>query len=353
MLGNLTILIGGSYGSEGKGVISAYLAPEFDWAVRSGGPNAGHSFKYMGDKIVMQSIPCAWINPKAKLAIAAGGMVEPDRFFEELAMIESYDFGIGHRIYIDPQAVILDENARAAEGGTAGDMHTNIGSTGEGVGAARIMRIARRQALFGIPPVKLACEVKELLPYLSSTPISERLYQALHSGENILLEGTQGSGLSLLHGPYPFVTSADTNAAQLLADVGLSPRSLSDIIMVCRTYPIRVAGNSGPMHAEISWEELSKRIGKPVLEHTTVTKKVRRIGEWDDDLFMRSVRLNEPTQIALTFVDYLNPEDEGKTSWDDLSKTTKSFVARLEKMSGVPVSLLGTGGENWEIIDRR
>jgi adenylosuccinate synthase len=353
MAGKLGILVGGSYGSEGKGVVAAHIAEEYDWAVRSGGPNAGHSFKYQGDKIVMQSIPCNWINMDSQLAIAAGGMVEPEKLFEEIEIISQYDPGIEERLYIDPQAVVLDETAQNAEGGVGGSMHENIGSTGEGCGAVRIMKIARQQNLFGIPPATLARDCDDLKPFLSTDPVSLLVNEALGDNRNVLLEGTQGSGLSLHHGPWPKCTSADTNAAQLLADVGIGPRAVTDVIVVFRTFPIRVAGNSGPMFNELTWEDISERLGRPVEERTTVTKKVRRIGDWDDSLFIQSIQLNTPTQIALTFVDYLAPEDEGKTSWDDLSHTTKSFVERIERMSNVPVTLLGTGGPDWAIVDRR
>lgn len=77
--------------------------------------------------------------------------------------------------------------------------------------------------------------------------------------------------------------------------------------MVIRTYPIRVAGNSGPMENEISWDELSRRTGMDLCERTTVTKKVRRVAEFDDGLFLNSCTLNAPTELALTFADYVDP----------------------------------------------
>jgi adenylosuccinate synthase len=175
---------------------------------------------------------------------------------------------------------------------------------------------------------------------------------ARERGENTLLEGAQGAGLSLIHGPWPYVTSTDTNASQMAADIGLPPRFINRTVLVVRSHPIRVAGNSGPLKNEITWAELSKRLGKEVEEKTTVTRKIRRIGEWDDDLFMAAVRINAPTSIALMFADYINPADEGKTRFGDLSVKTKSFVKYLESMSGVPVSLIGTGGHGWKIVDR-
>lgn len=123
--------------------------------------------------------------------------------------------------------------------------------------------------------------------------------------------------------------------------------------MVVRTFPIRVAGNSGPLRDEVDWKYISDRLGRDTLERTTVTKKVRRIGLWDDDLFLKSVQLNAPTQLALTFADYLNPDDEGVDDYGGLSPITTEFVEYLEKLSEAPVTFVGTGGPDWQLIDRR
>ena len=178
---------------------------------------------------------------------------------------------------------------------------------------------------------------------------------AYDQGASILIEGTQGCGLSLVHGPWPMCTSHDTNAAQMLADIGLSPMLVTDIILVVRANPIRVAGNSGPLNNEITFEQLSERLGKEVREYTTVTKKLRRIGEWDQSLFINSVYINRPTQLALMFVDYISTEDEGK-KFSDFSEKTKQFIEKLEKTSKVKVTMACSGWSeeksNWVITDR-
>lgn len=105
-----------------------------------------------------------------------------------------------------------------------------------------------------------------------------------------MLEGTQGTGLSLYHGPYPYVTSRDTTVAGCLADAGISPSRVRKVIMVCRTYPIRVESpsgkTSGPMSREIDWKEVSRRSGVPEselreAEVTSTTKRKRRVSEFD------------------------------------------------------------------------
>jgi adenylosuccinate synthase len=266
-----------------------------------------------------------------------------------LEAIREVDPTIDDRLIIDAQAGALDRSFHEEEGGTEGELHQRIGSTGEGVGAARIARICRDPSRFKL--VKDIADEYGLQRYLrENTP--KLLQQYLDSGQNILLEGTQGSGLSLIHGPWPYVTSHDTNAAQLAVDAGIPPMLVNRILLVARTYPIRVAGNSGPLKNELAWEEISQRIGKQVVERTTVTNKIRRVGEWDEELLDNAITLNRPTSIAITFIDYLSPQDEGKTQWEDLSDTAKQFVRYVESRFRVRVSLIGTGGPNWSIVDR-
>src|SRR5207249_9540171 len=109
--------------------------------------------------------------------------------------------------------------------------------------------------------VKLARNIPELRPFVRET--REVLDRAFVDRRRVFLEGTQGTGLSLYHGHYPYVTSRDTTVAGCLAEAGISPRRVRKIIMVCRTYPIRVQspaeGTSGPMSQPITWREISQR----------------------------------------------------------------------------------------------
>lgn len=323
--GKLTVLIGGQYGSEGKGAIAAYLADSYDIHVRVGSPNAGHTIYWAGEKHVMQSIPCGWINPNAKIVIGRGALLNMKQFMKELVHIMQYYPHFMERLFIDPEAGVLDEKFKEEEGGVYGEMHKRIGSTGEGVGPARVARINRDPKIFR--RFKEIADDYDLSKCMyENTPKLVAEYK--NSGSNVLIEGTQGSGLSLLHSHYPYCTSIDTNASGIISEVGVSPLSVTDILMICRTYPIRVAGNSGPMKNEITWDELNKRImkagGKGVKsERTTVTHKIRRIAEWDDDLFDQSVILNAPTEIALTFADYIDPSLYGTDSTKDVNNSVE------------------------------
>lgn len=304
--GKLTVLVGGQYGSEGKGAVVARIADEYTIHVRVGSPNAGHTIYWNGAKHVMQSIPCGWINSYAQIVIGRGALLNMKQFMKELVHVLQYYPDFLNRLYIDAEAGILDEKFHEEEGGTEGEMHRRIGSTGEGVGPARIARLQRDPSKFRrFKDVAEEYGLECCVTY--NTPLFIANLQDI--GIDILIEGTQGSALSLLHSHWPYCTSVDTNAAGIISEVGIAPSRVTDVLMVCRTFPIRVAGNSGPMHGEISWDQIVDTHGKPVTpEKTTVTHKVRRIAEWDDALFAQSCLLNAPTEIALTFADYVDPD---------------------------------------------
>ena len=278
--GKLTVLVGGQYGSEGKGAIAARIANDYKVHVRVGSPNAGHTIYWNGEKHVMQSIPCGWINPNADIVIGRGALLNMKQFMKELVHILQYYPDFLSRLYVDAEAGILDEKFHEQEGGTEGEMHRRIGSTGEGVGPARVARINRDPNNFRqFKDVADEYGLQKCIMY--NTP--KFLAKIQDAGFNIMIEGTQGSGLSLLHSHWPYCTSIDTNAAGIISEVGIAPSRVTNVLMVCRTYPIRVAGNSGPMENEISWDELNRRmkdagyIGELTPEKTTVTHKAESL----------------------------------------------------------------------------
>lgn len=336
----ITALIGGQYGSEGKGTIIAHVANEFNVHVRVGGPNAGHSFYHDGKPWVMQQIPCGWINPHALLYIGPGGMVHPPLLKKELDLLDSAGYLFHNRFFIHPKASILSDAHHHQEGGVEGELHHRIGSTGEGVGACRIARLKREPAWFSTVQGGLS-EHPWMEPYVG--------IPRQRDDWNVLLEGTQGFGLSLIHGEWPHVTTMCTGVTQLLADSGFPWSAMAGAIAVVRTYPIRVAGNSGPMAGELTWGYISERVGRPIQEKTTVTKKIRRVGSWDEDLFVRMCEVNRPTAIALTFMDYYDPAMENA---DSFTPEAERFISYLEHLSNCPVKYVGVGGPEWKVLDR-
>lgn len=343
--GKLVVLVGGQYGSEGKGAIAKHLAYDFNVHVRVGSPNAGHTFYWNGEKHVQQSIPCGWINPFATIVIGRGALLNMKQLMKELVHILSYNPDFLNRLKIDAKAGVLDEHFHQEEGGTEGEMHKRIGSTGEGVGPARIARIQRDPEKFRLfEDVAVEYGLEKCVTY--DTP--KLLADLQDRGKNIMIEGTQGSGLSLLHSHWPYCTSIDTNAAGIISEVGLAPSRVTDVLMVCRTFPIRVAGNSGPMQNEISWDELNSRLHCSIqAERTTVTKKIRRIAEWDQDLFEQSLLLNAPTSIALTFADYVDPSVKNVNLIEEVKKS-KELNEFIDSKRGLRplLQFIGTGPDS-------
>jgi adenylosuccinate synthase len=347
------VLIGGQYGSEGKGNIVHYLAPEYDVLVRVGGPNAGHKvFRRGQDPFTFHQVPSGAIaNPTAKLVIGAGAVISLKALQDEIAKL---DLNI-NRLLIDPQAMVIEDEDIAWE---VQQLRDQIASTAQGVGKATARKIMHR---FPGSDVRLVRDVPVLKHYVQDT--IEFFAQCLSGGKRIMLEGTQGTSLSIHHGPYPHVTSRVTSAPGCLAEAGLSPRHVRKVVMVCRTYPIRVGDTdtgqtSGPMSAPLELKEIARRSGIPIkelekTERTSTTKRKRRIAEFDWAQLRRSLLLNGPTDIALTFADYLGVANRTAFRYEQLNEETLRFVEEVEKVAGVPVSLISTAFNDRNVIDRR
>jgi len=343
------VLIGGQFGSEGKGNIVGHIAPEYDLLVRVGGPNAGHLVYAEPKPEKYYHLPSGTRRaPNAKLLLGPGAVIYPKKLLEEIAE-HKID---AERLTIDPRAMIITDADREEEAKRFG----SISSTAQGVGIASARKMTGRSDYKEERAAFLARDCDVLQPYLRSA--RQVLADAMVAGQRILLEGTQGTALSLHHGDYPHVTTRDTTVSGCLADAGIPPSNIRKVIMVCRTYPIRVGGPSGPMAHEVNMAEIHGRSGIPLeelekTERTTTTDRPRRIAEFDWLQFRDSVQLNGPTDIALTFVDYFAVKNRDAFRFEQLSQETISFVEEIERISGRPVSLLSTDF-NWRnVIDRR
>jgi adenylosuccinate synthase len=339
------VLVGAQWGSEGKGHIAWYLAREYDVLMRVGGPNAGHSTI---DPYKFHLLPSGTIvNPRAKLLIGPGATVTVDTLLREIR-----DCNVNNdRLTIDPQVMVIEPSDAMYEKDTLHD----IGSTAQGGGYAAARRLMRSR-LRDAPPVRLACDVPELVPYVR--PGLDVLEDAYRNGLRVFVEGTQGTGLSLYHGPFPHVTSRDTTVSGTLAECGIPPRRVRRSIMVVRSYPIRVGGESGPLPQEISWDVVAERANLNVeelrkREITTTTKRPRRVGEFDWELFRRACTLNGPTDLALSFVDYLDGRNQDARRFERLSEGAIRFIEELERVGDANVSLISTRFHPRSIIDRR
>jgi adenylosuccinate synthase len=337
------VIVGGEYGSEGKGNIAFHLAPEYDLLIRVGGPNAAHKvYLPSGEIFTHFSLPSGTQAGQAELAIGPGAVIYPPELLSEIARCDVSE----ERLSIDPKAMVIETADKELE---AADLKTRIGSTASGTGSATARRVMRGA------DVRLAREVEDLHPYVRST--AEILERAYTAHKRIMLEGTQGSGLSLHHGPYPFVTSRDTTVAGCLAEAGVAPARVRKVIMVVRSYPIRVGGKSGDMTCELNWSDIEHRSGLAGLaekELTSKTNRLRRVGEFEWDLLRRGALLNAPTDIALTFADYLSSKNAEAWRFEQLTEDTIRFVDEIERVTGARVSLISTGFmPHRGVIDRR
>jgi len=329
-----TVVVDGFYGDGGKGKIVSYLAVSDDAAVcvRGGvGPNAGHTVVKDGVKYKLRMVPCGFVNERTLQLIGPGVVVNPEIFLKE---VEETD--IEGRVGLDPQCAIIEP--KHIELDRKGHLKEKIGTTGTGTGpcnADRAMRTA-----------KMAREIPELEPYIKDVP--QLVNDALDRGENVILEGTQGTYISLYHGGYPYVTSNDVCAAAICSDVGVGPTRVDEVVLVCKAYVTRVG--AGPLEGEISYEE-AKRRGWD--EYGTVTGRQRRAAPFNHRLAKRAAMINGATQLAITKLDILYPQCKGASSYDDVPDEGKAFIAEIEEKVGLPVTLIGTGPGVEEIVDRR
>ena len=359
--GSLTIVFGGQFGSEGKGQIVGHLARQrkYSHAVRVGGPNAGHTFLLPnGKKQVLQSIPIAcFMDSGVAGVIGPAGVIIPELLDKEWQAACDYLDPYNPSLLIDQNVAVINRGHMAQE---AASLTERIGSTGEGVGAVTADKVMRKTSTQ--VDRKLAdhwAEGPEFFGLESGVDTAKLINNMLFKhGRDVLVEGTQGFGLSLHTGGfYPYCTSRECTPQGILGDAGISPMSAASVesIMVLRTYPIRVGGNSGPLRDEIDWETLGKRTNGYVAEpeRTTVTKKVRRIAEWDWELAYRATQICRPTALALTFFDYWYPEIATAVDSSALSSIMWARVNEIEFKLGVPVKYISTGFGTVITVGRR
>lgn len=342
----LTVIVGGQFGSEGKGKLSAYLSQRdnTDVVVRCGSTNSGHTVVQDGQKWELRMIPAGFVQPTAQLMLPAGSLIDLEVLKREIEAT-----GVTQdRLLIDERAGIIEPSD--IQGERDSNLWGQFGSTQSGVGHALSRRIMRR------PDFRIAKDVPELRDLARIGDVSYEVNGAVQRGDNVIVEGTQGYGLSIYHTvEFPYATSRDTTAAGFLAEVGLAPKLVDEVIMAVRTYPIRVAGNSGPLPNEITWEDIQRRSGSPdpVTELTTTTKRVRRVAEFELDLTQRAAVVNGATSIAVHGIDYFDHSNRNHSTFDSLNFEAKSFISLLEQKIGIPVPFIGYGPHTGEFIDRR
>ena len=294
-------IIGMQYGSEAKGALSGFLAyhhaPETFMANWS--PNAGHT--YIGDdgKIVRRCIPIgAYVSPAAKVVLLGpGSIIDP-----QILLAELDDLHIDITVVIHPNAAIV-ETSHVLKEETSPEMH-DIGSTRKGAGEAAIGRMRRHTNNSNVAKGSTLQRDSIFARVIVS---ADAYHDYLDMARVVQVEGCQGHSLSMYNGFYPYVTSRDTSIHQLKADIAWHDAHPLEVYGCIRTFPIRVAGTSGPCYndqREHSWEVMGV-----MPEITTVTKKKRRVFTFSPTQIHKAMQINEVHHTYLSGCDYLDKDD--------------------------------------------
>lgn len=347
--GRAVAVVGMQYGSEGKGGIVSYLSKIANAVVRTGGANAGHTMYHQGHAVTLQQIPCGWASGQAKLVLGVDAVIHLPTLIREIELLKRASVAIHNRLFIDRRATVATavHITREQERGLAQAISSTSSRARYGIAEAVADRVLRSHETC------FAEDVVSLQSYLCDTV--DLLNSELDSDGIVLFEGTQGALLSLLHGPYPYVTSRDTTAQALFTAAGVNPYGFDvDVIGVVRRYPIRVAGNSGPFGSdvnEITWEQVAAVAGTAtdLTEYTSVTGLPRRVADFSWTDFSRACMLNRPTELAFTFADHI---DWSVHNRERLTESVVAFMNQLETVARSNVTLLKTGPDTLIDLDR-
>lgn len=333
----ITLVIGGQYGGEGKGKIAAFLSSkeEFTAVCRTGGVNSKHTVVQNGKQYDLRQIPtAAAVRMPAKIIYGAGSLVHVPTLFEEMKLLNVPRSAI----LIDKQTGIITEDCILDERGDP--LYKELGSTLTGVNYATARRALRK--------LTLAKDVPELQGMTGD--VAETLARYIQSGKNILVEGHQSMGLSNYHGDYPYTTSRDSTAAELLSELGVGPRVALRIIVVIKAFPTR--NHNGRLPNEMTITEADalgiEEYGGGSWGIKNNRRRVARIEHQD---IRRAVLLNTATELALTGADYLDHKLIRATSSSNLSAEVQSFIRDIENAAEVPVTLISTGPQTEAMIE--
>lgn len=329
-----TVVVGGFFGDEGKGKLTAYLAlRDHPTIVARGGvgPNAGHTVQVQGKTYSLRMIPSGFVSRESRLLIGPGVLVNPDILLKEIEITETKD-----RVGVDNQCAIIEQKHIDQESQSE-HLAKKIGVTKTGVGTCNADRALRS--------AKLAKDIPELSGFL--TDVSEEIGKALDEERRVLIEGSQGTFLSLYHGTYPYCTTKDVCASAICSDVGIGPTQVDDVIVVFKAFVTRVG--EGHLEGQLTEEETRRRGWQ---EFGTVTRRPRRAAPFNFDLARKAVQLNGATQAGITKIDVVFPEAMGLRRFEDLPVRAREFVDKVEKAIGIPATLIGTGPSSEDLIDR-
>ncbi len=334
------ILLGLQWGDEGKGKIVDVLAPDYQVVARfQGGPNAGHTLEFNGNKHVLHQIPSGVFRSDCLNIIGNGVVLDPIIFKKEIDGLAKYNLDLRKNLVISKKTAIIIPSHRlldAAYEKAKGD--AKIGSTLKGIGPAYADKVARQGLRLGdiVSPnfiekykalvakhtqildfynfeYDLAASEKEFfsaLEFIKEFDLQDTEYvvnASIKRGQNVLAEGAQGSLLDIDFGSYPFVTSSSTTAAGVCSGLGVAPNVIGEVFGIFKAYCTRVG--SGPFPTELA-NDLGEKIRQEGREFGATTGRARRTGWLDLPALKYSIMLNGVTQLIMMKVDVLNFLDE-------------------------------------------
>ena len=329
------VLLGLQWGDEGKGKVVDVLTPQYEVVARfQGGPNAGHTLEFEGEKYILKSIPSGIFQDGKINIIGNGVVIDPALFKQEVEGLESSGHTLTDRLFISKKAHLILPTHRlldAASEKAMGD--ARIGTTGRGIGPAYTDKVGRHGLrvgdLFHNFEEKYRNAVlrhKELLDHYRleyDLPALEKpwfegiekmkeftiidsehfINKHLAEGGSVLAEGAQGSMLDIDFGSYPFVTSSNTICAGACSGMGVAPGRIGEVYGIFKAYCTRVG--SGPFPTELSDED-GQRLRDNGNEYGSVTGRPRRCG-WIDLVALRyTIMLNGVTKLVMMKSDVLD-----------------------------------------------
>lgn len=338
--GKVDVLLGLQWGDEGKGKVVDVLTPRYDVVARfQGGPNAGHTLEFEGQKYVLRSIPSGIFQGGKVNIIGNGVVLAPDLFMDEAKDLEKSGHELHSRLRISKKAHlimpthrILDRAIEAAKG------KNKVGTTGKGIGPTYTDKVSRNglrvgdildgfEAKYEAHKQRHMQMLKALgwtdfdgfeetekkwmegVEYLKKFPIVDseiEINKILRSGKNILCEGAQGTMLDVDFGSYPFVTSSNTICAGACTGLGIGPNKVGNVYGIMKAYCTRVG--AGPFPTEL-FDETGKTIRDLGHEYGAVTGRERRCG-WIDLVQLRySIMVDGVTELIMMKSDVLDGFD--------------------------------------------
>jgi adenylosuccinate synthase len=323
----LILTVGGQYGGEGKGAITAALANRLsaNIVVKVGGPNSSHTASHCGVNVKLRMLPAASICTRDAIVFPAGCLIEISTLLEEL---ESVSFN--GQVIIDRNAGIIEPEHWQMQ--KADPFYQKSGSTLTGTGMAISLRAQRRLCL--------AKDERRLAGFLGDT--SEFLHNALVSNKSVLVEGCQSFGLCNYHGDYPYVTSRATSAGALLAQIGLGYKYLSKTILVIKAFPTRNNGGIGSLPFELDQSDIDVHLSEYGGESYGEQGKLRRVAMFDFGIVQRAMKGNTPDCVAVTGLDKLAAL-QGKEPFRGHYGSTEQFLRTLEERLRCPIAIQSWG----------